>query len=100
IREDSALAAGELLSRFWRALIRSHELIADPDETLIRSVLADRNYFTRKSLLDYWNLIAYELTDDHLAGLELFYRLCHESGILQRPAKVRFFDPEKNISAA
>ncbi|MFH1069754.1 MAG: menaquinone biosynthesis protein, partial [Candidatus Glassbacteria bacterium] len=47
IREDSALAAGELLSRFWRALIRSHELIADPDETLIRSVLADRNYFTR-----------------------------------------------------
>ena len=100
IREDSALAAGELLVSFWQALVQAHRLIADPEDELIRSVLATRKYFTRRSLLDFWDAIAYELTDSHLAGLNLFYRLCHESGILQRPAELRVFDPEKNISAA
>jgi chorismate dehydratase len=86
------------LTGFWRALQRAHELIRNPDEELLARVLVDKPFLTRSMVLEYWNLISYELTPNHLRGLELFYRLGHSAGELPPPPEPAFFNPENKYS--
>ncbi len=82
---------GDTLRDFARTLDRVHQSLEEPEEELISAVLATRPFFTRHSLLDYWRGISYRLTDSHLEGLELFYRLAGQVGEPAAAPALRFF---------
>lgn len=44
-------------------------------------------------LVSYWrDSMSYELTDEHLAGLRLFFTLCHKHGLLAEVPEINFVD--------
>ena len=79
--------------RYLNALRAAHEWIAQPQEELVRAALEEKPFFTRQELLHYWQLIAYELTEDHLKGLELFYSLALESKLIPAKPEIEFYKP-------
>jgi len=98
VRAEAVRNRAVLLASFWKALRSAHERIDRPqEEDLIRAALEEKTFFTRGKLLDYWKLIAYELSDNHLKGLELFYSLAHESGLIPAKPEIEFYDPEENF---
>jgi len=46
-----------------------------------------------RSLVKYWRLIDYSLSEDHLKGLGLFISLCRKHGLLQNEPKIEFCQP-------
>ena len=97
LRTGAVRTHGPLLASFWRALGKAHQQIVHPQEELVREALEQKTFFTRRQLLDYWQLVACELTADHLKGLELFYSLAYECGLIPARPEIEFYDPEKNI---
>ncbi|HUU28701.1 MAG TPA: menaquinone biosynthesis protein, partial [archaeon] len=89
LRAEAVKETGEILKAFWRSLKKVHREIEKPDEELIRTVLAEKPFFTRQRLLEYWSYICWELSESHLRGLELFYRLAHESGYLPGSPEIK-----------
>ena len=96
VRKEAVRTLAPLLVSFWKALRSAHQRIARPQEELISAALEEKTFFNRQQLLDYWKLIAYELTGDHLKGLELFYRLAHESKLIPARPEIEFYEPGKN----
>lgn len=94
-REALELKAGPL-SVFWNALQAAHREMREPDETLVRAILEARPFLDRETVLQYWRLISYELTENHLQGLREFYRMAHELGEAPRPPVLEFCDPAKS----
>ncbi len=94
-REALELKAGPL-SVFWGALQTAHREMQRPDEMLISAILEARPFLDRDTVLQYWRLISYELTENHLRGLHEFYRLAHELGEAPRPPVFEFCDPAKS----
>jgi len=45
------------------------------------------------SLVNYWQTMDYTLTDEHLAGLDLFVKLCCKHELLINLPKITFFKP-------
>ena len=97
VRKDLTEKEGNLLAGFWHNLSLVHEYMVHPEEELIRMVLHERPFLTKGRLLEYWQMIAYQLTEKHLQGLELFYRFAFELGYIPRKPEVVFWDPEKNF---
>ena len=95
VRTEAVRANAALLASFWEALRSAYQQIARPQEELISAALEEKTFFNRQQLLDYWKLIAYELTEDHLKGLELFYSLAHECGLIPARPEIEFYAPEK-----
>ena len=100
LREDSARRSRELVSAFQQSLRRTHALIHQPEEELVAGVLAKKGFFNRAELFDYWNHIAYELTDKHIRGLQLFYCLACESGLIPTVPEVRIFGSKKKYDTS
>jgi chorismate dehydratase len=42
------------------------------------------------ALLDYWQTISYDLTDDHIRGVQLFFRLAAEDGLIGQSPHLEF----------
>ena len=97
LRAEKVLTHRETLVELWSALCKAHQAINQPDDQLIRAVLAEKTFFTRDQLLHYWGLICYELSEAHLQGLRLFYRLAQELNFLAQSPEIKFYDPEKNF---
>lgn len=93
VRTEAVRTLRPVLVTFWNALRSAHEWIAQPQEELIRTALEEKIFFTRQELLHYWQLIAYELTEDHLKGLELFYSLALESKLIPAKPEIEFYKP-------
>ncbi len=100
LRREAAQRLGAQLADFWQALGAVHSDIQSPDNELIESVLGSRPFFTRESLLAYWDTIAYRLTAEHMEGLRLFYKLSAEMGLLEAVPEIELFDPSGRSSAA
>lgn len=96
LRRDAARARAEQLGAFWRALESAHQRIASPDDELVEAALASRSFLDREMILEYWRLVCYELTPEHLRGLTEFYRLAVEIGQAKSTPRLEFYDPEKN----
>lgn len=48
---------------------------------------------TPYQIIDYWETINYDLSDKHIQGLQLFYKLANELGELRKVPSLRFFEP-------
>lgn len=51
----------------------------------------EREWMGAPALVDYWKTISYDLTDDHLRGLETFYRYAAEMGLIPTPPEILLF---------
>lgn len=52
----------------------------------------ERQWMGEERLVDYWRCMSYDLSDAHVAGLRLFFRLARKHGLLDLEPEVRFFD--------
>ena len=57
----------------------------------IAATCEEREWMKRDALVEYWKVISYELTPDHLLGLQTFYRYAAELGLLPREPAVELF---------
>jgi chorismate dehydratase len=57
----------------------------------IAAVTVRHDWISEEFLLDYWQTISYELNEKHQEGLQLFFRLAVECGILQYAPPLRLF---------
>ncbi len=65
-----------------RAFADLHQLAADAPE---------RKWLGEQALVDYWRAMSYDLTETHLSGLRLFFRLCTKHGFLLETPELHFF---------
>lgn len=47
---------------------------------------------TPYQIIDYWETINYDLSEQHIQGLNLYYQMASEIGELKKTPKLRFFD--------
>jgi chorismate dehydratase len=52
----------------------------------------ERHWMGETPLADYWRCMSYELAEDHVAGLRLFFSLCRKHGLLEDLPEIRFFE--------
>lgn len=52
----------------------------------------------REGLLDYWKVLSYDLTELHIKGLKLFFRLAAESGLIASAPELAFLPLEQSRS--
>jgi chorismate dehydratase len=91
LRRDAALEKREEVRTFLRQLRQSTgRALGELD------VLADRaaeyHWLGKERLIDYWRSMSYDLTDEHLQGLRLFFSLCCKHGLLDEVPEIRFFE--------
>ena len=58
----------------------------------------ERFWIDEKKLVDYWRCMDYDLKDEHLKGLELFFRLLVKYGRLPEMPEIRFFGEDNLIN--
>jgi chorismate dehydratase len=75
-----------LLGQLQSSLRRSH---ADLDTI---AAALDIDWLSREQLLDYWRTMSYHLTDEHLQGLRLFFKLCVKHALLAEEPELHFFE--------
>ncbi|MEA2062194.1 MAG: menaquinone biosynthesis protein [Gemmatimonadota bacterium] len=80
----------QMLNEFWQSLCEAHRALPEADEEIISSLLRKKPFLTRSGVTEYWRLISYRLTGKHLEGLDLFYSLGHETGLVPAPPEIRF----------
>lgn len=79
-------AVGSLLADLLRAKERAYS-----SYDAIAATCRERQWMSRDALIEYWKVISYELTPDHLLGLQTFYRYAAELGILPGEPAVELF---------
>ena len=52
----------------------------------------ERAWMGEEPLADYWRCMSYELSEDHVAGLQLFFSLSQKYGLLSELPEIRFFE--------
>jgi len=57
----------------------------------IAAVSAQHGWISEECLLEYWQTISYELGEKHQQGLQLFFRLAVECGLLDHEPPLRLF---------
>ena len=57
---------------------------------LARSV-PERSWMTEAGLMTYWKTMSYGLDQEHIRGLELFFRLCRKQNLLPDVPELNFF---------
>ncbi len=92
LREKSASTHAAYLEKFWNALCEAHRSLSHPDDQLVESALKAKPFLSEIPVKEYWRLISYELSEDHLEGLKLFYRLANEIGQLDSQPEIRFYE--------
>ena len=81
-RSEVAALCNDLLDAKEHAY-RSYEEIA--------AQCPEREWMSREALVEYWKVISYELTPDHLSGLRTFYRFAAEMGIIPAAPEINLF---------
>lgn len=90
IRRDTATSAHGQVASLLDHLRQAKELAGQSyGELSIASQSCP--WMSREELADYWRIISYDLTPDHLAGLSTFFRYVAELGILEREPEISLF---------
>lgn len=91
INRASATGKEEALTQFSLLLEQARERIV-PDAELLAAQAPEAAWVGVQALADYWrNAITYQLDEAHLAGLERFYLLAAELGLIQSQPQLKFF---------
>ena len=61
------------------------------DLPLVAAQTPERQWMGETALVDYWRCMSYDLTPQHLAGLQLYFGLCARHGLLKEEPVLRFF---------
>lgn len=54
--------------------------------------IADQVGLSPRTIVDYWQTIDYDLGEEHLRGLQLFFDLCRKHGLLDNRPELNFFE--------
>ncbi len=91
LRRDSAREKGpqirSLLAQLGYARARAFSSLAE-----LADSVPEKAWMGQRGLVDYWRCMSYDLNEEHLAGLRLFFKLAHKHGLLAREAEIRFFE--------
>ena len=91
INQRSAKGKEDALVQFSQLLEQARERII-PDAELLASRAPEAAWVGMQALADYWrNAITYQLDQAHLAGLQRFYLLAAELGLIQAQPQLTFF---------
>lgn len=81
---------GEVM-HLWQDLSAAKN-IAHNEYAKIAADCPCREWLGLDGLIEYWNTISYDLSSEHLEGLNLYYRHAAGMGILARPPEIRIMD--------
>jgi len=90
LREETAHAEPEAVRRFMEQL-EAGRLVTMAQLDQIALQQSEVRWMGAERLISYWRQISYDLTQDHLQGLELFFTLCRKHGLLPEVPELRFF---------
>lgn len=85
--EAESAAFSQLARRLVLAKQLSVASFAEIAANSVQNDWADKNY-----LINYWRTISYDLDENHLQGLKLFFRLAYECGLLEQEPSVCLFE--------
>lgn len=88
VAQEKAQQISDLLVQLQISQLRAFDDLA----ALARSV-PERSWMSEAGLVDYWQTMSYQLGEDHIRGLELFFQLCRKQSLLPDLPQLNFFDP-------
>ena len=91
VRRDSAETMADKISALHTALGISLRRAFSNLEELAEQTGAAKHEVS--GLVNYWQTIDYSLTDQHIAGFELFAELCVKHNLLKKSPDIEFFQP-------
>ncbi len=89
VREDSAKRLPELARLFKTGIISAKEAAAGRYAEIAASA-PESAWMGIPNLVDYWETMSYELSDEHIAGLMKFYEFAKELGEVSDVPRLRF----------
>ncbi|SNB46177.1 menaquinone biosynthetic enzyme MqnA/MqnD family protein [Geobacter sp. DSM 9736] len=92
VTEKTALGKPNEVAALWRELVQAKER-AYGTYARIASRCAERSWMSEEDLADYWRIISYELTPEHLKGVDTFFGYASELGIIAERPQIRLFSP-------
>ena len=90
LRREAALHKGSELRTLQKNLSESRSR-ALSDLPALAKATPEREWLGEAGLVEYWNSMSYDLTEKHLQGLNLFFRLCFKYGLLTDEPEIHFF---------
>lgn len=91
LREDVLSRSAEAVSLFHKRLVSSKEKAVMSFAEIAATL--EQNIWTNSSfLIKYWSIISYDLTQEHIEGLKLFYRFAAECGFIESEPHLRMFE--------
>lgn len=91
INRSAGVGKEAALTRFSQLLEWARERII-PDAELLAAAAPEAVWVGIQALADYWrNAITYQLDEAHLAGLERYYQLAAELGLISSRPQLKFF---------
>lgn len=89
VRRSSLVRHQVALEALSGQLLRSRCQVLDQPEPFARRA-AELTGLMFERIISYWNSISYQLSDEHLKGLKLFFTRCYEHGLLEEDPPLDF----------
>lgn len=90
VRRDAAALKHDVMKILRDNLLAAKKLAYDSYES-IASHSREREWMSASALVDYWQTISYDLTAEHLKGLETFYKYATEMGLIPKRPEISLF---------
>ncbi len=90
VRAASAGAQAQALQELQQQLAQARQQ-AFADLPLVATQTPERQWMGEDALVDYWRCMSYDLTPQHLQGLQLYFALCVRHRLLDDEPDLRFF---------
>jgi len=89
VTEEAAETKCNEVKKLGERLLEAKRLAYDSyEETAAAAV--EIEWISREALVEYWRTISYDLTDQHVDGLKLFFRMSKGLGLLPSEPELRF----------
>jgi len=82
VRREAAAQRHEEIAAFARQLAASRQL-AEEDLAALAAQIPEREWMGQEQLVSYWRQMSFDLDEEHLEGLDLFFSLCVRHGLLE-----------------
>ncbi|MFO7765909.1 MAG: menaquinone biosynthesis protein [Pelovirga sp.] len=89
VRRSSLARHQAALEALSGQLLRSRCQVLDQPEPFARKA-AELTGLMPAQIISYWNSISYQLSDEHLKGLKLFFKRCYDHGLLEEDPPLDF----------
>lgn len=90
VRAAMAVQQAAALRELQGQLAQSRQQ-AFADLPLVAQQTPEKQWMGEAALVDYWRCMSYDLTPQHIEGLQLYFTLCVKHGLLKKEPILRFF---------